>query len=59
MRRLFLKLFRRRSMERDVETELAFHRDMAAAHGNPIPLGNTTAVREQARGSGRRAGFRR
>jgi predicted permease len=49
MRRLFLKLFRRRSMERDVETELAFHRDMAAAHGNPIPLGNTTAVREQAR----------
>src|ERR1022692_4586192 len=49
MPRLFLKLFRRRSMERDVEAELAFHRDMAAAHGNPIPMGNTTVVQEQAR----------
>jgi predicted permease len=49
MRRLFLKLFRRRSMERDVAAELAFHRDMAAAHGNPIPMGNTTVVQEQAR----------
>src|ERR1035441_8145254 len=49
MPRLFLKLFRRRSMEQDVETELAFHRDMAAAHGNPLPMGNTTLVKEQAR----------
>src|ERR1039458_5764316 len=49
MPRLFLKLFRRRSMERDVEAELAFHRDMAAAHGSPIPMGNTTVVQEQAR----------
>lgn len=49
MRRLFLKLFRRRSMERDLETELAFHRDMAAAHGNPIPMGNTTVIQEHAR----------
>src|ERR1039458_4640262 len=49
MPRLFLKLFRRRSMERDVEAELAFHRDMAAAHGNPIPMGNTALVQEQAR----------
>jgi putative ABC transport system permease protein len=49
MRRLFLKLFRRRSMELDVAAELAFHRDMAAAQGNPIPLGNTTVVQEQAR----------
>jgi predicted permease len=36
-------------MERDLEAELAFHRDMAAAHGNPIPMGNTTVVQEQAR----------
>jgi predicted permease len=36
-------------MEQDVEAELAFHRDMAAAHGNPIPMGNTTVVQEQAR----------
>src|ERR1039457_3550966 len=49
MPRLFLKLFRRRSMERDVEAELAFHRDMPAAHGNPIPMGNTALVQEQAR----------
>lgn len=49
MPRLFLKLFRRRSLERDIETELAFHRDMAAARGNPIPLGNTTVVMELAR----------
>jgi predicted permease len=49
MPRLFLKFFRRRSMERDVEAELAFHREMAAAHGNPIPIGNTTVVQEQAR----------
>ena len=49
MRRIFLRLRRRRSMERDVEAELAFHREMAAAHGNPIPMGNTTVVQEQAR----------
>lgn len=49
MHSLFLKLRRRRSMERDVETELAFHREMAAAHGNPIPMGNTAIVKEQAR----------
>jgi len=49
MLRLFLKIFGCRSMERDLETELAFHRDMAAAHGNPIPMGNATVVQEQAR----------
>jgi predicted permease len=49
MRNFFLKLRRRRDMERDVETELAFHREMAAAHGNPIPMGNTTVLKEQAR----------
>ncbi len=49
MRRLFLKLFRRRSMERDLAAELAFHRDMAAVQGNPIPIGHTTVLEEQAR----------
>jgi predicted permease len=48
MRRLFLKLFRRRSLDRDLEAELTFHREMAAAAGNPIPLGNTAFIREQA-----------
>src|SRR5580693_10254052 len=48
MRRLLLKLWRRRKLDQDLEAELAFHRDMALAKGNPIPLGNTTAIREQA-----------
>jgi predicted permease len=48
MRRLFLKLLRRRSLEQDVAAELAFHRDMATAHGT-VPMGNTTVVEEQAR----------
>jgi putative ABC transport system permease protein len=48
MRRIFLKLWRRRKLDQDLEAELAFHRDMALAKGNPIPLGNTTAIREQA-----------
>jgi predicted permease len=49
MRNLLLKLRRRRSLERDVAAELAFHRDMSAAQGNPIPMGNTSVVEEQAR----------
>ena len=48
IRRLFLKLFRRRSLERDLETELAFHREMSAAGGNPIPLGNAGLIKDQA-----------
>ena len=48
IRRLLLKLFRRRYLDRDLEAELAFHREMAAAAGNPIPLGNTTVIKEQA-----------
>ncbi len=49
MHNIFLKLRRRRSMERDLEAELAFHREMAAVHGNPIPIGNTAVLQEQAR----------
>ena len=48
MRRLLLKLRRRRTLERDLEAELAFHRDMAAAENNPIRLGNTAVVKENA-----------
>ena len=49
MPRFLLKLFRRRHLERDLAAELAFHREMAAAHGNPIPMGNATVLQEQAR----------
>jgi predicted permease len=48
MRRFFLKLFRRPKLHADLDAELAFHREMAAAHGNPLGLGNTTMVREHA-----------
>ena len=49
MRRLFLKLFRRRRLERDLAEEMAFHRDMAAAGGNTLPFGNRAVIAEQAR----------
>src|SRR5260221_5684126 len=48
MRRILLKLWRRRQLHRDLEAELAFHRDLSLEHGNPIPLGDTTLIREQA-----------
>src|ERR1035438_2559013 len=47
MRRFLLKLFRRRRMHQDLETELAFHREMAGEHRNAIPLGNTAYIKEQ------------
>ena len=49
MRRFLLKLLRRRRLEQDLEAELAFHREMAAAGGNPIPLGDPARLKEQAR----------
>lgn len=48
MRRLFLKLFRRRRLQQDLETELAFHRAMSGEHHNPIPLGNEALIKERA-----------
>ncbi len=48
IRRFFLKLFRRHSLQQDLEAELAFHREMASASGNPVSLGNTSLVKEQA-----------
>src|SRR5688572_18580931 len=49
MRRLILKLFRRKNLERDLEAELAFHEEMAAANGNPVRLGNKSLLKEEAR----------
>jgi predicted permease len=46
MRRFFRKLFRRGAMHRQIEDELAFHREMSAVHANPIPLGNTAVIAE-------------
>ena len=46
MRRFFLKLRRRRTLERELESELAFHREMAEAGRNSIPLGNTSRIKE-------------
>src|SRR5579872_1819033 len=48
MRRFWLKIWRRPRLHRDLETEMAFHRDMANRHGNPIGLGNTSVLREEA-----------
>ncbi len=48
-RRILLKLWRRRRLQRDLEAELAFHRDLARQHSNPIGLGNTVRVEEEAR----------
>jgi putative ABC transport system permease protein len=48
MRRFLLKLLRRHQLQRDLEAELDFHRDMAAAHGNPVPLGNRAILKEEA-----------
>ncbi len=48
MRRFFLKLFRRRRLQQDLEAELAFHRDMSGTHRNPIRLGNRSKIMEEA-----------
>jgi HAMP domain-containing protein len=48
MRRLFLKLFRRRNLASDLDAELAFHNEMAAANGNPVRLGNEAVIKENA-----------
>jgi PadR family transcriptional regulator, regulatory protein PadR len=48
MYRFFLKLWRRRRLQQDLETELAFHREMSRRQPNHIPLGNITAIKEEA-----------
>jgi putative ABC transport system permease protein len=48
LRRTLLKLFRRRRLYADLETELAYHRELAREHGNSIGLGNTTVIKESA-----------
>jgi ABC-type antimicrobial peptide transport system permease subunit len=46
MRRFFLKLFRRGGMHRDIQAELAFHREMSARYDNAISLGNAAVIGE-------------
>jgi putative ABC transport system permease protein len=48
-RRILLKLRRRSRLEKEMEAELAFHRDLARKHSNPIGLGNITRIQEEAR----------
>ena len=48
MHHFLLKLFRRRRLQRDLETELAFHVEMSRQHRNPVGLGNASLVKEQA-----------
>jgi len=53
MKRLWRKLLRRRTLHRDLEAELAFHRQMAQEAGNPVPLGNRSVIQEQVLDVGR------
>ncbi|MFZ0592024.1 MAG: ABC transporter permease, partial [Bryobacteraceae bacterium] len=48
MRRFFLKFLRRGRLHSDLEAELAHHRELSLLHGNPVVLGNTTLIRENA-----------
>ncbi len=48
MRRFLLKLWHRRRLQKDLDAELAFHREMSERHRNEITLGNITSIREQA-----------
>jgi putative ABC transport system permease protein len=48
MRGLFLKLFRRRRLQQDLDAELAFHREMAGENHNAVALGNAAVIKEQA-----------
>ncbi len=48
MRRFLLKLLRRKRLARDLDTELAFHREMSAQHQNAVGLGNASLVKEHA-----------
>ena len=48
MRGYLLKLIRRRTLRADLEAELAHHREMTESHGNPIGLGYTAIVCEEA-----------
>jgi predicted permease len=49
MRRFLRKLLRRHRLEKDLEAELAFHRELSSAQGNPIPLGHITCLAEESR----------
>lgn len=48
VRRLVLKALRRRQLQRDLEAELAFHREMSSANGGGVPFGNVSVLKESA-----------
>jgi putative ABC transport system permease protein len=48
MRRILLKLLRRRRLQRDLDAELAFHREMSRGNRDAIPFGNAAVIKEQA-----------
>jgi putative ABC transport system permease protein len=48
LRSFFLKIVRRRRLQRDLEAELVFHQEMAAKQENAIPLGHVSLIQEQA-----------
>jgi putative ABC transport system permease protein len=47
--RWWLKLRKRRSLDQDLEDEMAFHRDMRAHDLDPPPFGNPTQIKEGVR----------
>src|SRR5262245_12638070 len=47
MTRWWKKLSRRGRLERELASELEFHREMAAERGGTIPLGNASLIQEQ------------
>jgi putative ABC transport system permease protein len=45
----FRALWRRRQLDRDIDAELQFHRDMQATEESPHPFGNATLLQETCR----------
>jgi hypothetical protein len=45
----WLKLRKRRALDRDLKEEIAFHRQMRAGDNQPPPFGNETQIREEMR----------
>jgi hypothetical protein len=48
LRRTVRKLLRRRRLHAEIDAELALHRELSRENGNPIGLGNATAIKESA-----------
>lgn len=48
LRGFFLKIVRRRRLQRDLEAELAFHQEMSGQRQDSIPMGHVALIQEQA-----------